>query len=168
VKARLPWLAISLFTANIGAFVIAQFEATIAAVVVLAALMPIVAAMGGNAATQSLTVAVRALATRDLTGANAWRVVRRELAVGIINGAVFALVMGGAAWILFGAPLMGAVIGLALVVTLIVAALAGVLVPLLLNRFGFDPALSSGTFVITMTDVMGFFAFLGLATVILL
>ncbi len=168
VKARLPWLAISLGTANIGALVIAQFEATIAAVVVLAALMPIVAAMGGNAATQSLTVAVRALATRDLTGANAWRVVRRELAVGIINGTVFALVMGAGAWVLFGAPLMGAVIGLALIVTLIVAALSGVLVPLLLNRFGFDPALSSGTFVITMTDVMGFFAFLGLATVILL
>jgi magnesium transporter len=168
VKARLPWLAISLVTANIGAAVIAQFEATIAAVVVLAALMPIVAAMGGNAATQSLTVAVRALATRDLTGANAWRVVRRELAVGVINGTVFALVMGGAAWGLFAAPLIGIVIGLALVVTLIIAALAGVLVPLMLNRFGFDPALSSGTFVITMTDVMGFFAFLGLATVILL
>jgi magnesium transporter len=168
VRARMPWLAVSLVTANIGALVIAQFEAVIAAVVVLAALMPIVAAMGGNAATQSLTVAVRALATRDLTGANAWRVVRRELAVGVINGACFALVMGGLAWALFGAPVIGAVLGLALVLTLIVAALAGVLVPLVLNRMGFDPALSSGTFVITLTDVIGFFAFLGLATVVLL
>ncbi|MFN5995687.1 MAG: magnesium transporter [Paracoccaceae bacterium] len=167
VKARMPWLAISLVTANIGALVIAQFEAVIAKIVVLAALMPVVAAMGGNAATQSLTVAVRALATRDLTGANAWRVVRRELAVGLINGSSFAVVMAVAAWVLFGAPMVGAVIGLALVITLIVAALAGVLVPLLLNRLGFDPALSSGTFVITMTDVIGFFAFLGLATVIL-
>jgi magnesium transporter len=167
VKSRLPWLGISLVTANIGALVIAQFEATIAKILVLAALMPVVAAMGGNAATQSLTVAVRALATRDLTGANAWRVVRRELAVGIINGLCFALVMGAAALALFEAPMVGAVIGLALVITLIVAALAGVLVPLLLNRLGFDPALSSGTFVITLTDVIGFFAFLGLATVML-
>lgn len=168
VKARLPWLAISLATANIGALVISQFEEVIARIVILAALMPVVAAMGGNAATQSLTVAVRALATRDLTGANAWRVVRRELAVGIINGVAFAAVMGAGAWLLFGAPMVGAVIGLALIVTLIVAALSGVLVPLLLNRLGFDPALSSGTFVITMTDVIGFFAFLGLATVMLI
>jgi magnesium transporter len=167
VKSRLPWLAISLVTANMAALVVAQFEAVIAKVVVLAALMPVVAAMGGNAATQSLTVAVRALATRDLTGANAFRVVRRELVVGLLNGTLFALVMGFAAWGLFGAPVLGAVIGLALIVTLIVAALAGVLVPLLLNRLGFDPALSSGTFVITMTDVIGFFAFLGLATVML-
>jgi len=167
VKARMPWLAISLVTANIGALVISQFEAVITKIVVLAALMPVVAAMGGNAATQSLTVAVRALATRDLTGANAWRVVRRELAVGTINGMAFAAVMGAGAWLLFGAPMVGAVIGLALIITLIVAALAGVLVPLLLNRLGFDPALSSGTFVITMTDVIGFFAFLGMATVML-
>jgi magnesium transporter len=167
VKARLPWLAISLFTANIGALVISQFEATIAKIVVLAALMPVVAAMGGNAATQSLTVAVRALATRDLTGANAWRVVRRELAVGIINGVAFAAVMGIAAWGLFGAPMIGLVIGLALILTLVVAALSGVLVPLALNRMGLDPALSSGTFVITLTDVIGFFAFLGLATLML-
>ncbi|MBL9049189.1 MAG: magnesium transporter [Tabrizicola sp.] len=168
VKSRLPWLAISLVTANIGALVISQFEAVIARIVVLAALMPVVAAMGGNAATQSLTVAVRALATRDLTGANAWRVVRRELVVGLINGLCFAAVMGLAAWLLFGAPMVGSVIGLALIITLIVAALSGVLVPLLLNRLGFDPALSSGTFVITMTDVIGFFAFLGLASVMLI
>ncbi|MCU0825956.1 MAG: magnesium transporter [Tabrizicola sp.] len=167
VKLRLPWLIVALVTANIAALVIAQFEAVIAKIVVLAALMPVVASMGGNAATQSLTVAVRALATRDLTGSNAGRVVGRELAVGLINGLVFAAVMGGAAWGLFGAPMIGAVIALALVITLVVAALAGVMVPLLLNRLGFDPALSSGTFVITLTDVVGFLAFLGLATVML-
>lgn len=167
VKSRLPWLAISLFTANVAALVISQFEETIARVVVLAALMPIVAAMGGNAATQSLTVAVRALATRDLTGANALRVVRRELAVGLINGLAFAGIMGLAAWSIFGAPMIGAVIGLALIITLLVAALSGVVVPLVLNRMGFDPALSSGTFVITLTDVIGFFAFLALASVML-
>jgi magnesium transporter len=167
LKARLPWLLMALVTANLAALVITQFEATIAKIVVLAALMPVVASMGGNAATQSLTVAVRALATRDLTGSNAGRVILREVLVGLVNGLVFASVMGGAAWGIFGAPMIGAVIALALIITLVVAALAGVLVPLLLNRMGFDPALSSGTFVITLTDVIGFLAFLGLATVML-
>ena len=168
LKLRLPWLVVALVTANLAALVISQFEAVIAKIVVLAALMPVVASMGGNAATQTLTVAVRALATRDLTGANAGRVIGRELAVGCLNGLAFAAIMGGAAWGLFGAPMIGLVIALALVITLVVAALAGVLVPILLNRMGFDPALSSGTFVITLTDVIGFLAFLGLATVLLL
>jgi magnesium transporter len=168
VKSRIPWLLVNLVTANIAAGVISLFEGTISALVALAALMPIVASMGGNAGTQSLTVAVRALATRDLTGSNALRVVRREAGVGLINGAVFALIMGGVAWALFGTPLLGAVIGAALIVNLLVAALAGVIVPLLLHRMGLDPALSSGTFVTTMTDVIGFFAFLGLATLVLL
>ncbi|RID92294.1 magnesium transporter [Gemmobacter lutimaris] len=168
VKSRIPWLLVNLVTANIAAGVISLFEGTISALVALAALMPIVASMGGNAGTQSLTVAVRALATRDLTGSNALRVVRREAGVGLINGVVFALIMGGVAWALFGTPLLGAVIGAALIVNLLVAALAGVIVPLLLHRLGLDPALSSGTFVTTMTDVIGFFAFLGLATLVLL
>ena len=168
LKLRLPWLVVALVTANLAALVVAQFEAVIAKIVVLAALMPVVASMGGNAATQTLTVAVRALATRDLTGANAGRVILRELAVGGLNGLAFAAIMGGAAWGLFGAPMIGLVIALALVITLIVAALAGVLVPLLLSRLGLDPALSSGSFVITLTDVIGFLAFLGLATVILI
>ena len=168
LKLRLPWLVVALVTANVAALVISQFEEVIAKIVVLAALMPVVASMGGNAATQTLTVAVRALATRDLTGSNAGRVIWRELAVGCLNGLVFAAIMGGAAWGLFGAPMIGLVIALALVITLVVAALAGVLVPLLLNRLGLDPALSSGTFVITLTDVIGFLAFLGLATVMLL
>ncbi|MCB1390817.1 MAG: magnesium transporter [Rhodobacteraceae bacterium] len=169
VRQRFPWLAVNLVTANIAAAVIGLFEGTIAVLVALAALMPIVASMGGNAGTQSLTVAVRALATRDLTDANAARVVRRELLVGLINGLGFALVMGGVAWALYGRdPWLGAVIGAALVINLVIAALAGVLVPLVLNRLKLDPALASGTFVTTVTDVVGFFAFLGLATLVLL
>lgn len=168
VRSRIPWLMVNLVTANLAAFVISMFEGTISSLVALAALMPIVASMGGNAGTQSLTVAVRALATRDLTSQNALRVVRREAGVGLINGLTFALIMGAVGWGLFGLPLLGLVLGAALVVNLLIAALAGVIVPLLLDRAGFDPALSSGTFVTTMTDVFGFFAFLGLATVVLL
>lgn len=168
VKARIPWLFVNLVTANIAAFVISRFEHTIGALVALAALMPIIASMGGNAGTQSLTVAVRALATRDLTGANALRVVRREATVGLINGLTFALVMGLVGWGVFGLPMLGAVLAMAMVINLLVAALAGILVPLTLDRVGFDPALASGTFVTTLTDVVGFFAFLGLATVLLL
>jgi magnesium transporter len=168
LRLRLPWLAVNLGTAALAAAVIDQFEATIAALVVLAALMPIVASMGGNAGTQSLTVAVRALATRDLTAANAWRVVRREMAVGLLNGLALALPLGLVTWALFGAPLLGAVIGAALVINLFVAAAAGVTVPLVMDRLGIDPALASGVFVTTVTDVIGFMAFLGLATLVLL
>lgn len=167
-KRRLPWLIVNLFTASLSAVVISQFESTIAALVTLAALMPIVASTGGIAGTQSLAVAVRALATRDLTRSNARRVVLRELGAGILNGLGLALILGIAGSLIFGQPLLGVVLGLAMVVNQIVAALAGVLVPLTLDKLGLDPALASGTFVTTMTDVMGFFAFLGLATVILL
>ncbi|PTX02183.1 magnesium transporter [Pararhodobacter aggregans] len=169
VRQRFPWLAVNLVTANIAAAVIGLFEGTIAVLVALAALMPIVASMGGNAGTQSLTVAVRALATKDLTESNAARVVRRELVVGLINGLGFAMVMGVVAWALYGRDVwLGAVIGAALIINLTVAALGGVLVPLALNRLKLDPALASGTFVTTLTDVVGFFVFLGLATLVLL
>ena len=168
LKGRLPWLFVNLLTANLAAFVISRFEATISAIVVLAALMPIVASMGGNAGTQSLTVAVRALATRDLTSSNALRVVRREATVGLLNGAVFAALMGMVGWLVFGWPMLGLVLGIAMIINLLVAALAGVVVPLTMNRLGADPALASGTFVTTVTDVVGFFAFLGLATWMLL
>ncbi|MBQ2261155.1 MAG: magnesium transporter [Loktanella sp.] len=167
-KQRLPWLAVNLVTANFAAFVISLFEESIAGLVALAVLMPIVASMGGNAGTQSLTVAVRALATRDLTPANQWRVVRREGLVGLINGVVFALVMGTIGYLWFGSIMLGVVIAMAMLINMVVAGLAGTMVPVLLEKFGFDPALASGTFVTTMTDVMGFFAFLGLATLILL
>ncbi|MCB2115269.1 MAG: magnesium transporter [Rhodobacteraceae bacterium] len=167
-RQRLPWLIVNLFTASLSAIVISQFQNTIATLVALAALMPIVASTGGIAGTQSLAVAVRALATRDLTASNARRVVLRELGAGLLNGLGLAAILGIAGSLIFGAPLLGLVLGLAMVVNQIVAALGGVLVPLALDKLGLDPALASGTFVTTMTDVMGFFAFLGLATVILL
>ena len=167
-KQRLPWLGVNLGTAIIASLVISLFEETIAGLVALAVLMPIVASMGGNAGTQSLTVAVRAIATRDLTTSNVWRVIRREVAVGLINGLVFALVMGLVGLVWFGAPMLGVVIAAAMVINLVVAGLAGVGIPVVLERFGIDPALASGTFVTTVTDVVGFFAFLGLASVILL
>jgi len=166
-KQRLPWLAVNFVSAILASLVIAQFEATITQLVALAVLMPIVASMGGNAGTQSLTVAVRALATRDLTPSNLWRVVRREAFVGLLNGVVFAVVMGGVGLIWFGSSALGYVIAAAMVINLIVAGLAGTLVPVVLDRFGVDPALGSGAFVTTVTDVVGFFAFLGLAAWVL-
>ncbi|MBR9844440.1 MAG: magnesium transporter [Rhodobacteraceae bacterium] len=166
-KQRLPWLAVNLATAIVASLVIAQFEATISQFVALAVLMPIVASMGGNAGTQSLTVAVRAIATKDLTGANVWRVIRREVLVGLGNGIAFALVMGVIGYIWFGSMTLAYVIAVAMVVNLVVAGLAGTVVPVLLERIGVDPALASGTFVTTVTDVVGFFAFLGLAAVVL-
>ncbi|WP_341211906.1 magnesium transporter [uncultured Limimaricola sp.] len=167
-RQRLPWLAVNLGTAIIASLVISIFEETIAGLVALAVLMPIVASMGGNAGTQSLTVAVRAIATRDLTTSNVWRVIRREVIVGLINGLAFAVVMGIVGIVWFGSPLLGAVIAVSMVINLVVAGLSGVVVPVVLDRFGVDPALASGTFVTTVTDVVGFFAFLGLASVILL
>ena len=167
-KQRTPWLAVNLVTSILASLVIAQFEATIARFVALAVLMPIVASMGGNAGTQALTVAVRALATKDLTEANVWRVIRREALVGLVNGVIFALVMGAVGVVWFGTPMLGVVIGVAMVVNLLVAGLAGIGIPVLLEKFNVDPALASGAFVTTVTDVVGFFAFLGLAGMILL
>ncbi|MEO0937982.1 MAG: magnesium transporter [Pseudomonadota bacterium] len=167
-KQRLPWLAVNLATSIAASLVIAQFEMAIAQIVALAVLMPIVASMGGNAGTQSLTVAVRAIATKDLTGRNVWRVIRRECLVGLINGVIFAVVMGVVGVIWFGSPTLGYVIAAAMVVNMVVAGLAGTVIPVILERIGIDPALASGAFVTTVTDVVGFFAFLGLAAAVLL
>jgi magnesium transporter len=167
-KQRLPWLAVNLVTAIAASMVIAQFEVAIAQIVALAVLMPIVASMGGNAGTQSLTVAVRAIATRDLTGSNVWRVIRRECLVGLVNGLIFAVLMGIVGLIWFGSPALGYVIAAAMVINMVVAGLAGTGIPILLERVGVDPALASGAFVTTVTDVVGFFAFLGLAAAVLL
>lgn len=167
-KRRFPWLAVNLLTAILASMVISQFEAAITQVVALAVLMPIVASMGGNAGTQSLTVAVRALATKDLTGANIWRVIRREILVGLINGLAFAVIMGVVGIVWFGSVQLGGVIAVAMVVNLVVAGLAGIAIPVVLEKAGVDPALASGAFVTTVTDVVGFFAFLGLAVVVLL
>jgi len=167
-KQRFPWLFVNLITAILASLVISQFEAAIAQIVALAVLMPIVASMGGNAGTQSLTVAVRAIATKDLTSSNLLRVVTREAGVGLINGAVFAIVMGLVGVVWFGSAMLGAVIGVSMVINLLVAGLAGILVPVVLDRLRIDPALASGAFVTTVTDVVGFFAFLGLAVIMLL
>jgi len=167
-KRRFPWLAVNLVTAILASLVIAQFEAAIAQLVALAVLMPIVASMGGNAGTQSLTVAVRAIATKDLTGSNVWRVIRREVLVGLVNGVIFAVVMGIVGVLWFGGPELGYVIAAAMVINLVVAGLAGTGIPIILDRMGVDPALASGAFVTTVTDVVGFFAFLGLAAMVLL
>ena len=167
-RQRFPWLFVNLITAILASLVISQFENAIAQIVALAVLMPIVASMGGNAGTQSLTVAVRALATRDLTGSNAFRVIRREIFAGLINGAAFAAIMAVVGILWFGIPMLGAVIAVAMIVNLAVAALAGVLIPLMLEKVGIDPALASGAFVTTVTDVVGFFVFLGLAVLVLL
>ena len=167
-RQRFPWLAVNLLTAIFASGVISLFEGTIQSLVALAVLMPIVASMGGNAGTQSLTVAVRAIATRDLTGANVWRVIRREALVGLVNGLAFAIVMGLVGWFWFGTPMLGLVIAAAMVINLVVAGLAGTAIPVLLEKAGVDPALASGAFVTTVTDVVGFFAFLGLAAVFLL
>ncbi len=165
---RFPWLLTNLATAILASLVISIFDDTIDQLVALAVLMPIVASMGGNAGTQSLTVAVRALATRDLTKTNAGRVVVRELLVGVANGVTFALIAGGVAYLWYGDATLGAVLGLAMVLNLVVAALAGILVPIGCERVGADPALASSAFVTTVTDVAGFFAFLGLAAWLLL
>lgn len=167
-KRRMPWLAVNLATSIAASMVIAQFEAAITQIVALAVLMPIVASMGGNAGTQSLTVAVRAIATKDLTGANVWRVIRREVMVGLVNGLIFAVVMGVVGVVWFGSPALGYVIAAAMVVNMVVAGLAGTVIPVILERVGVDPALASGAFVTTVTDVVGFFAFLGLAAMVLL
>src|SRR6056297_30817 len=167
-KQRLPWLGVNLLTAILASLVIAIFEDAIGQLVALAVLMPIVASMGGNAGTQSLTVAVRALATKDLTGANVKRVLMREVVVGLINGVIFAVTMGIVGVIWFGGPELGYVIAAAMVINLVVAGFAGAGIPVVMDRLGVDPALGSGTFVTTVTDVVGFFAFLGLAAMFLL
>lgn len=168
LRQRVPWLGANILTALLAASVIALFEGAIAKLVALAVLMPIVASMGGNAGTQTLTVAVRALATKSLTRANTMRVVRREMAVGVLNGVLFGMAMALVTYIWFRDPRLSLVIGMAMIVNLFVAAVGGILIPLGLEKAGADPALASGTFVTTVTDVVGFFTFLGLAVLILL
>ena len=163
--SRFSWLFVNLLTAILASSVIKVFDATIEHMVALAVLMPIVASMGGNAGTQTMTVAVRALATGELGAANVVRVVLRETAVGLLNGFVFAVIMGLVVYVWYGSNMLGAVIAGAMVINLLAAALAGIFVPLALDHWKFDPAVSSTVFVTTVTDVVGFFAFLGLASI---
>ncbi|MEL6751316.1 MAG: magnesium transporter [Pseudomonadota bacterium] len=162
-RSRIGWLGVNLATAILASIVIGMFDATISQMVALAILMPIVASMGGNAGTQTMTVAVRAISDRELDSRNTRKIVRKELQVGAINGVVFAVVIGVVATIWFGEPQLGIVIAIAMVVNMIAAAAAGILIPIGLNKLGADPAIASGTFVTTVTDVVGFVAFLGLA-----
>ncbi|MAN80659.1 MAG: hypothetical protein CMF64_09730 [Magnetovibrio sp.] len=167
-KARFRWLLVNLFTAILASLVIGLFATTLEQIVALAILMPIVASMGGNAGTQTLTVAVRAMAMRELTSTNAYRVIGKEVLVGAINGVLFAVITGAIAWFWFDAPQIGLIIGLAMIINMVIAGLAGAAIPLVLDRFGVDPAIASSVFLTTVTDVVGFFAFLGLAALFLL
>jgi magnesium transporter len=167
-RGRAVWLFVNLLTAILASLVIDAFAETIDQMVALAVLMPIVASMGGNAGTQTMTVAVRAIATRELTASNALRVSWREITVGAINGLLFGLIMAGVAAFWFGVPKLALVIAVAMVLTLVAAALGGIVIPILLEKLKIDPALASGPFVTTVTDVVGFFAFLGLASALLL
>jgi len=163
MRNRFVWLLVNLATAVLASWVISLFDATIEQMVALAVLMPIVASMGGNAGTQSMTVAVRALATHDLGPVNASRVIMREALVGVLNGLLFAVIVGAVAYFWFGSDQLGLVIGAAMVINMVVAGLFGILVPITLDALNIDPAVASSVFVTTVTDVVGFFGFLGLA-----
>jgi magnesium transporter len=163
-RRRFNWLLVNLATAFLASSVLGLFEGQLQKMVALAVLAPIVASQGGNAATQTMTVVVRALAVRELSSANVWRTILREVLVGFVNGLAFAVITGVAAVAWFKVPDLGFVIGLAMLCNLVAGALGGILIPLLLDRSGADPAVSSGVFVTTVTDVVGFFSFLTIAT----
>jgi magnesium transporter len=163
-KGRFNWLLVNLATAFLASSVLGLFQEQLQGMVALAVLAPIVASQGGNATTQTMTVAVRALATRELSAANASRVIWREMMVGLFNGLAFAVITGVAAYAWFKVPGLGVVIGLAMVCNLLAAALGGILIPLALYRLGRDPAVASSPFVTTVTDIVGFFSFLTIAT----
>ena len=163
-RSRLPWLVINLAMAFSSAAVIGYFATSIAQMVALAVLMPIVASIGGNAATQAMTVTVRAIATRELTERNTRRITFRELGVGFLNGIAVAVLLGTAAGLWFDNLYLGVVIAAALIFSMCGAGLAGMLIPLALQRAGYDPAVASAVFVTTTTDILSFFSFLGFAT----
>jgi magnesium transporter len=163
VRSRSPWLVVNLFTAVLASLVIGLFDATIEQMVALAVLMPIVASMGGNAGTQTMTITVRAIALRDLDRSRMGRLIVREMSAGFLNGVIFALLIGVITAVRFANLQLGIVIGLAMIVNMIAAGTAGILIPLALNRLKVDPAVASSVFVTAITDIVGFFAFLGLA-----
>lgn len=166
VKSRVTWLGVNLLTAIFASLVIGAFDATIQQMVALAVLMPIVASMGGNAGTQTMTVTVRALSSRELDQFNMMRLINREMMVGLVNGGVFAVVIGIVTIVWFGNPALGGVIAVSMVINMFAAGLSGILIPLGLNKVGIDPAVASSAFVTTITDVVGFFSFLGLAALL--
>jgi magnesium transporter len=165
LRKRLPWLGVNLATAFVAAGVVALFETTIDLFPVLAIFMPIVAGMGGNAGTQTLTVVVRGIALGELTWSNARKALVKETLVGIGNGVALGICAALVVWATRGNPVLGMVLGMAMIINMFVAAAAGTLVPLGLRAVNIDPALASSVFITTMTDVFGFFSFLGLATI---
>ena len=165
---RFRWLFLNLITAILASVVISWFDATIEQIVALAVLMPIVASMGGNAGTQSLTVAVRALATHEISRSNMWRMIWKETLVGSLNGVMFAVITGGVTGFWFGDAMLGIVIASAMVITLLIAGFFGAGIPIVIERLGRDPAISSTVFLTTVTDVVGFLTFLGLASLMLI
>ena len=167
-RSRFSWLLIHLVAAISAAYVISLFTETIEELVFLAVLMPIVATMGGTASVQALTVVVRAIAMKELAAENAFRTIRKEVAVGLFNGIIFAILIGTVAWGWFGSPALGGVIALAIIINLLAAGLSGSALPVILNHLGFDPAIASSAFLTSITDVLGFYVFLGLATLLLL
>jgi magnesium transporter len=167
-RRRFIWLLVNLATAVLASLVIGLFDASIEQMVALAVLLPIVASMGGNAGTQSLTVTVRALATKDVTAANTARLIGKEGVVGLLNGVVFASLVGAVVWFWFGDARLSMVIASAMVVNMVVAGFSGILIPLGLDRVGIDPAIAATVLLTTVTDVVGFFIFLGLAALVLL
>ena len=167
-RSRFPWLFVNLITAIVASIVIGMFEGALEQIVILAVLMPIVASMGGNAGTQTMTVAVRALATKELTPANAMRVMGKEVLVGLYNGVLFAVLIGAVAWFWAGTWTIGAIMAVSMLLTLVIAALSGMAIPLFLARTGVDPAVASSVILTTVTDVVAFSVFLGLAAWFLL
>jgi magnesium transporter len=167
-KSRFTWLVVNLGTAVVASLVIGLFSDTIEQVVALAVLMPIVASMGGNAGTQTLTAAVRGLAMKDLVPDNARRVLGKEVLVGAVNGVAFAIMAGIVTWLWFDSAAIALVIAAAMIINMICAGLFGIAIPLTLDRLKIDPAVASSVFLTTVTDVVGFFAFLGLAALFLL
>jgi magnesium transporter len=167
-KRRAIWLGINLLTAFLASWTIGLFEATLEQVVALAVLMPIVASMGGIAGSQTLTLIIRGLALGQITPKTYWTLLRKELGVGLLNGLLWAAVIAVVTYFWFNDMIIGAVIGLAIVINILVAAASGVVIPVLLEKVKIDPALSGSVILTTITDVIGFFVFLGLGTLLLL
>jgi len=167
-RGRSIWLGVNLITAVVASMVIGQFESTIERLVALAVLMPIVASMGGNAGTQTLTVVIRGLGTGIISTSNAWKVLRKEFLVGSLNGLVWAFAVAVVAVVWYQDIALGLVVALAIFVNLVAAALAGVALPIIIEKLGIDPALAGGVALTTVTDVVGFFAVLGLAALFLM
>jgi len=163
LKKRLPWLHVNLATAFLAASVVALFEDIIARITILAVFLPVVAGQGGNAGAQTLAVVMRGLVMREIRPTNARRIILKEAGIGVLNGVIIGVVTAAIAWIWHGNPFLGVVIGLGMIVNLTAAGLSGAAIPILLKRFGLDPAQSSSIFLTTITDVVGFFAFLGFA-----